>query len=64
MPHLPEQVREDLEYILLEVTTLPSLLDEVTLLRVALRRYMEGHPAEEAVAWAAQQLSNELARIP
>lgn len=35
-------------------------MDEVALLRIALRAYMEGQSAEDAVAWAAWQISNSL----
>ena len=64
MPHLPQHVRDDLDYILLAVTQLPNVLDELALLRVAIRAYQEGRSAEEAVAWAAQQISNSLTSYP
>lgn len=40
-----------------------SLLDELTLLRTSLRRYLETGDAEEAVAWAAREISNSVSNF-
>ncbi len=58
MPHDP-QLTTDLNHILDQVTGLP-LLDELSLLRISLRRYAETGDAVEAVAWAAEQISNSV----
>lgn len=50
----------DLDYILTSVTGATTVLDELTLLRAALRYYAEGHSAEDSVAWAAHQISNSI----
>lgn len=59
MPSL--QTTNDLQLILDQATAtgLP-LLDELTLLRTSLRRYLETGSAEEAVAWAAKEISNSV----
>lgn len=56
--------RADLDLILQRVTGAATTLDELGLLRMALRRYMEGHPADEAVAWAANEISKSLTSHP
>lgn len=57
-----EQITDDIDYILQEVTACGSPLDELALLRTSLRAYKEGRSAVDAVAWAAQQLSNSISR--
>lgn len=52
--------RTDLDHILTGATGAATPMDELTLLRIALRAYSEGMPALEALAWAAAQLSNSL----
>jgi hypothetical protein len=54
-------VKKDLEYILDQVVGV-SPKDELTLLRAALRYYAEGHSAQDAVAWAANELSLSLTK--
>jgi hypothetical protein len=41
-----------------------NFLDELTLLRVALRLYLDGHEPDEAVARASQMMSDSLSKIP
>lgn len=52
--------KNDIEQIIDGCTGVGSVLDELTLLRASLRAYLEGMTAEEAVAWACQELSNSL----
>lgn len=62
MPNL--STTNDLQLILDRATgTGLSLLDELTLLRTSLRRYLETGDAEEAVAWAAQQIGNSVSNF-
>lgn len=61
MPVEP-QVARDLTYILDATRATGTLHDELALLRIAVRRYTEVGNAEEAVAWAATELSNVLTR--
>lgn len=58
------QTRLDIEQIIDGCTCVGTILDELTLLRVALRCYLEGMDPEDAVAWACEQLSNSLSKIP
>lgn len=56
----PQKVQEDLQWILQETLQLPTMLDELSLLRISLRRYLETGDASEAVRWAAEQMSNSV----
>lgn len=58
----PQQLNTDLSYILDQATGMP-LLDELSLLRISLRRYLETGNAREAVAWAAEQISNSVSNF-
>jgi hypothetical protein len=58
-PHL----QQDLEIILDQVRGC-TLLDELTLLRAAIRYYAEGHGASDSVAWAANELSAAITKKP
>jgi hypothetical protein len=55
-----EQISQDIDYILQEVSQCTTTLDELALLRTSLRAYSEGRSAVDAVAWSAQQLSNSM----
>ncbi len=60
----PQSVREDLDYILQEaVMKAATVLDELTLLRTALRRYAETGDAREAIAWASGRMSDSITSI-
>lgn len=61
MPVEPNVLR-DLSHILDATRATGTLHDELALLRIAVRRYTEVGNAEEAVAWAATELSNVLTR--
>lgn len=39
-----------------------SLMDELSLLRIALRAYLEGRTPADAVAYASQQLSDVITK--
>lgn len=54
--------KNDIDQIIDGCTGVGNLLDELTLLRAALRAYTEGMAPDEAVAWACQQLSNSLTK--
>jgi hypothetical protein len=57
----PARTQADLNRLLdLATGTGLSLLDELTLLRAALRRYLETGDPDEAVAWAAKEISNSV----
>jgi hypothetical protein len=55
-----QQIRNDLDYILTQAQGTTTMLDELSLIRIAIRRYAETGNAEEAVAWAAGQISNSV----
>lgn len=57
------QVKIDLDHILQEALTACTTHDELSLIRVSLRRYSDTGDAKEAVAWAAQKLSDSLTSI-
>jgi hypothetical protein len=57
---LQEPFKSDLDYILQQATQAATPQDELALLRISLRAYMEGMNATDSLAWAAQQLSNSL----
>lgn len=63
MPRTDEQVAQDIDYILQQALNMPTLLDEVALIRTSLRVYVEGMSAENSVAWAAGQLAKSLSKI-
>lgn len=64
MPKLPPKTNDDLNHILDQATgTGMTLLDELTLLRTSLRRYLETGDAQEAVAWAAREISNSVSNF-
>lgn len=56
------QTKKDLQNLLSQTSGCQTPLDELALIRAALRRYLETGDAEEAVAWAARELSNSLSR--
>ena len=51
---------QDLDLILKETAAVGTTFDELTLLRTALHLYKEGKTAQEAIALAADMLSNAL----
>ena len=50
----------DIYEIVESCTGVGTLLDELTLLRTSLKAYCNGAEPNEAVAWAAKQLSDSL----
>jgi hypothetical protein len=54
----------DIHKIINATTCVGTLLDELTLLRVALRLYADGMTAEDAIAKACEMLSDSLSKIP
>lgn len=54
-----QKLQNDLDYILTHCLGLP-LMDELAMIRASIRRYSETGNAEEAVAWAAEQISNSV----
>lgn len=52
----------DIEAIIDGCTGVGELMDELTLLRVSLRAYLEGKDPADAVAWACEQLSNSITK--
>lgn len=61
MPVAP-QVADDLRHILERTAAVGSVHDELVLLRIALRRYVETGDAANAVAWAAEEMSAVISR--
>jgi len=57
----PKQI-DDIEAIIDQCTGVGGLLDELTLLRVSLRLYLEGHNPANAVARASQLLSDSITK--
>lgn len=55
--------RTDLDHILTGATGAATPLDELALLRIALRAYSEGMAAPDALAWAAEQISKTLCHL-
>lgn len=53
---------EDIPWIIDQCTGVGTLLDELTLLRTALKLYAEGMPRADAMARASQLLSNALTK--
>ena len=60
------QTQLDIAHVIDETTGLcgGNYLDELTLLRVALRLYLDGHEPADAVAKACQMMSDSLSKIP
>ena len=58
----PPQVARDLDQLLTAALGCASPLDELSLLRVALRRYIQSGDPAEAVAWAAETLGAAFTR--
>ena len=56
-------LQEELNTILQAVTGAATPGDELALLRVSLRKWAEGMPPAEAVAWAAENLSLSLSKF-
>jgi len=54
----------DITYIIDQCTGVGTLLDELTLLRTALRLYADGETAPDAVARASEMLSNSITKTP
>lgn len=57
---VPEKIQKDIDYIIDQCTDAGSLIDELSLLRISLRAYIDGADAEEAVAWASRKLSDTI----
>jgi hypothetical protein len=59
--HMPAntKLQNDLDYILNQARG-TTLLDELAMIRAAIRRYAETGNAEDSVAWAAEQISNSV----
>ena len=60
------QTQLDIARIIDETTGLggSNFLDELTLLRVALRLYLDGHTPADAVAKSCKMMSDSLSKIP
>lgn len=60
------QTQLDIDQVIDETTGLcgGNFLDELTLLRVALRLYLDGLDPSDAVAKACQMMSDSLSKIP
>lgn len=56
------QVAADLRHILEHTAAVGTVHDELVLLRIALRRYVETGDAVNAVAWAANEMSAVISR--
>ncbi len=56
------RVATDLAYILDQTCAVGQLHEELILLRIALRAYAERGNAQDAVAYAAREVSNVLSR--
>jgi hypothetical protein len=56
------QTRQDLDLLLRETVGAGTVLDELTLLRTALRLYCQGQDPGEAIAQAAHMLSDSLTK--
>lgn len=54
-----KQTFEDIDFIL-DAVIVACYDDELSLLRLTLRRYQEGMTAQEALAWAAGKLSDTI----
>lgn len=54
------QLKSDLDRIIDDCTGVGDILDELSLLRVSLRAYVEGMNPGDAVAYASEQLSNSI----
>ena len=52
----------DIYFIVEQCTGVGTLLDELTLLRTSLKAYCNGAEPDEAVAWAAKQLSDSISK--
>lgn len=53
---------DDITYIIDQLTGTGSVLDELTLLRAALRLYADGSDARDAVAEACKMLSDSITK--
>jgi hypothetical protein len=53
---------DDIHYIIDQLTCVGSIMDELTVLRVALRLYADGMNARDAVARACEMLSNSITK--
>lgn len=51
-----------MNFLLDESLQATTTLDELALLRASLRAYVEGMTAEDAIAWAAGEISNSLTK--
>jgi hypothetical protein len=61
MTQIPKQVNLDLDQILREaVIEAANPMDELTLLRAAIRRYLQTGDAHEAVPWAADNIARSI----
>lgn len=57
---MTESVRNDIEFILENSMFAGTLLDELSLLRIALRAYLDGAEPGVAIAWAAGKISDTI----
>jgi hypothetical protein len=57
------QTSNDIDAILKGCTGAATILDELTLVRAALRLYLDGHDPADAVAIAAQALSLSISKF-
>lgn len=57
---MSRDLKKDIDFILDQSLQAVSTLDELALLRASLRAYVEGMSAEDAIAWAAAEISNSL----
>jgi hypothetical protein len=55
-------LQTDLDHIITSCTCVGSVLDELTLLRAALRLYADGSSAEDAVAEACHMMSDSVTK--
>lgn len=56
---MDQETINDIEYIL-ETVTDACYCDELSLLRISLRKYLQGGTAADAVAWASEKLSDTI----
>jgi hypothetical protein len=59
---MSRDIKKDVNFILDESLQAINTLDELALLRASLRAYVEGMTAEDAVAWAAGEISNSISK--
>jgi hypothetical protein len=57
------QTKKDIDVILHNCMGAATILDELTLIRTALRLYLDGHEPTDAVAKAAEALSLSISKL-